>query len=99
MENNNDLKTKLMRLEEDLLPSDVTTKAMALQVTHLEDEKTKLMDEKESIIIEKQEIIALPMNRLRPKCSARATKKLSETIPEQYFGLALQNDPCSVHGV
>lgn len=39
-----------------------------------------------------QEMIVLAMSHLRPNCSAKATKKLSKTIPEQYLGIALQTE-------
>lgn len=51
----NDLKTKVVRLEEDLLARDVTAKSMDLQVTRLEEEKTKLMAENESLLVAKRE--------------------------------------------
>lgn len=53
-EDKNELKTKVMRPEEDFLARDVTAKAMALQPTRLEQGKTKLITENKSFRVVKR---------------------------------------------
>lgn len=88
-----------MRLDEILLATNMTSKAMDLQATCLEEEENKLMAENESLCVAKQEIIALLMSRLRPNRCAKATWKLRETNPKQYSDLYFKWDPASVHDV
>lgn len=80
---NSDMKKKVMRLEEDLLSTHVTTKATAVKASRLEEENKKLMADYERLRVVKQEIMCLSMSSLRPKRSAKVAKKLSETIAEQ----------------
>lgn len=87
-EDNNYLKTNVMRLEKEFSARDMTAKAMALQVTFLEENTTKLMAGNESLRVAKKVIIDLSLSRLCPKRSKTSTKKLSEAIPERYLGLA-----------
>lgn len=70
-----------MRLEENILTRNVTAKAMDVQVTHTEEDKTKLMAENDSFF-SKQEKIVLTMSRLWPRRCVNPTEKVRETISE-----------------
>lgn len=55
---------------------ETAVKALCLQIRRLVEQKSELSAKNERINVAKQEIIALPMSRISPKISAKATKKL-----------------------
>lgn len=85
-------KNEVDKTRRRFLATDVTGTAMALQVTHLEEEENKLMDANEILRVAKPEIISLQISPLRPKIHAKEMKTIRETISEQYLGLAFQTD-------
>lgn len=95
----NDLKTKVMKLGQDLLSTETVVKELGLQLRCIGERKSMLSAENGILPVAKQEMICLPISRLRPKPSSKATKKLRENIEEQYIGLAIHMNPSSVHGV
>lgn len=66
---------------------------MALQEARLEEEKNKLMVNNESLHLAKHEMIDVPKSRFRlNRCAIATTKKITQTIPERYLGLALKTE-------
>lgn len=90
MKGEDELKTKVMKLGEELLSRQTVVNALVIQIRRLREEKEdKLSAENEGLRVAKQEIIGVPMSLLRPNRSAKRTKNPSEHKEEQYPGIAI----------
>lgn len=76
-----------MRLEDNLLAKYVTSKTMGLQMTNLDQGMNNTLNGNESLFVIKQRIILFPTILLRQKRSAKATKNLRETKPNNTSNL------------
>lgn len=85
----NQLKTKVSKLEGDLLYKATQMKAMKVNVECLEDHGRKLAAGNESRQVTKRKSIALPIYRSRPKGSAEATKMIAEMLGDHYVGTGI----------
>lgn len=82
-------KAKVSKLEGDVLEKKTVMKATNLLAAHLGEQKKKLVAVNKSLRVSNEDIISLPMNRLCPKGSGKVTKKLREDIEVQYHGNAI----------
>lgn len=76
----NALKTKVLKLEGDLLEKMTVMKAMNLHFGRFEEQNWKLSVENECLCDTREEVISLLLNRLPPKHPPRLQKSFQKTL-------------------